>query len=123
MVDKPEHVVPYAVEIMAAGAIEPVMRMYELNAVFVGPGGEVASGHDELREALTPFVALKPQFTLDIDQVVEAGDVAEVCGRWSLTGADSEGKTVEMSGRNVDVVRRQADGSWLIVIDNPFYGT
>ena len=38
----------------------------------------------------------------------------------SLTGTDLEGNTVEMEGLSTDVLRRQADGIWLLVIDNPY---
>ena len=34
------------------------------------------------------------------------------------TGAD--GSEVNLTGQTSDVVRRQPDGTWLLVIDNPF---
>jgi ketosteroid isomerase-like protein len=39
--------------------------------------------------------------------------------KWSVIGTDPDGKPVTMSGRSADVVRRQADGTWKFVIDNP----
>jgi len=30
------------------------------------------------------------------------------------------GNAIELEGRTSDVARRQADGSWLIVIDDPY---
>ena len=38
--------------------------------------------------------------------------------RWSIVGTDG-GERVEMSGRGTIVSRRQPDGSWRIVLDNP----
>jgi ketosteroid isomerase-like protein len=35
-----------------------------------------------------------------------------------MTGPD--GKPAQVSGQSVEVVRRQANGDWLFVIDEPF---
>ena len=37
--------------------------------------------------------------------------------RWNVAGTDG-GERVEMSGRGTIVSRRQADGSWRIVLEN-----
>jgi ketosteroid isomerase-like protein len=116
----PEEVVPLAVEAISAGDMDGTLAMYEPNACFVGPTGEVANGHAELRDALLPFSALKPQFSFEVERIIHGADIALICGRWSFTGTDPDGNTVEMAGRNVDVARQQPDGSWRLVIDNPF---
>jgi ketosteroid isomerase-like protein len=38
---------------------------------------------------------------------------------WSATAPGPDGKPVTVTGNNVEVVRRQPDGTWLFVIDNP----
>jgi ketosteroid isomerase-like protein len=43
-----------------------------------------------------------------------------VISRWTLTGSRQDGSPLEMTGQTSDVVRRQADGSWRLAIDNPF---
>lgn len=116
----PEDVVRLAVEAIAVGDMDAALAMYEPHASFVGPTGEVANGHSELREALLPFSAMKPQFSFDVERIIRGADIALICGKWSFTGTDPDGKPVEMSGRNVDVARQQPDGSWRLVIDNPF---
>ena len=35
-------------------------------------------------------------------------------------GTAADGSEVNLTGQTSDVVRRQADGTWLLVIDNPF---
>jgi ketosteroid isomerase-like protein len=39
-----------------------------------------------------------------------------------MTGTDPDGNDVSMTGLTSDVVRRQPDGNWLFVIDNPIGG-
>lgn len=111
----------FAIEGLSTGDIEAAMALYEPKASFVGPGGEIVNGHDEVRQALLPFAAMKPNVEFEVERVIEADDIAVVCGRWSLEGTGTDGQPVRMAGRNVDVVRRQPDGSWRLTIDNPFF--
>lgn len=121
----PKDVVEQAVKAISAGDADGALEMYEATALFVGPNSEISCGTEEIRQALESFMNLKPNFRVDIDQVLtgEGCDVAQVSGRWSFVGTDPEGQEVQMSGRNVDVVRRQADGTWRLVIDNPFHSS
>ena len=47
------------------------------------------------------------------------GQAALTRSTWSMTGTDPEGKPVTMCARSAEVVRRQSDGTWKFVIDNP----
>ena len=80
----------------------------------------VVSGKAALREALAGFMALKPVLTSEGYQVVESGDLALYCIRWSLLGTDAEGNSIQMNGSSSDILRRQATGNWLIAVDNPW---
>jgi ketosteroid isomerase-like protein len=66
------------------------------------------------------FIAIKPKFTVKARSVLSGdGSLALTGLKWSATGTDPEGKPVTMSGNSTEVVRRQSDGTWLFVIDNP----
>ena len=66
------------------------------------------------------FLALKPHFTMKVDGVQSGdGTLALTRSTWSMTGTDPEGRPVTMGGRSAEVVRRQSDGTWKFVIDNP----
>jgi ketosteroid isomerase-like protein len=52
-------------------------------------------------------------------QVLQADEVALVVNEWNLTGTGPDGNEVRQGGRSADVVRRQLDGSWLILVDKP----
>ena len=108
------------VKAMNNGDLETALTFYEPGASLVVKPGVVVTGTVALREALAGFVALKPTLTTEAQQVMEAGDVALYCSRWSLRGTDPAGNPVHMGGRSSDVLRRQSDGNWLIALDNPW---
>jgi ketosteroid isomerase-like protein len=47
-------------------------------------------------------------------------DPALVIGVWSFNGTGLDGQPVQLAARNADVLRRQSDGTWRFVIDNPW---
>ena len=102
------------------GDLAEVMALYEPHATFVLQPGQAVTGHAAIRHALSGFLALKPTITSTIMNIVQAEDVALVFSNWTLTGSNPDGTPMTMGGRSIDVLRRQADGAWLVVIDNPF---
>jgi ketosteroid isomerase-like protein len=50
--------------------------------------------------------------------VIENEGVALHYSAWTSSSVDAEGKPQELGGITTDVLRKQADGSWLIAIDN-----
>ena len=104
----------------SAADIDALLSLYEPTATFVPQPGQPVSGSAAIREALQAFLALKGRFNMEPGKVILANDIALLFSKWTLSGKDPEGNAVELSGQTSDVVRRQADGSWLFVIDNPF---
>lgn len=102
------------------GDLDAAVELYEPNAVLVPQPGQTAQGRAAIREALAGFIALKPNLRGHAQRIVEAGDIALYCGRWTLKGTSPDGKKVEMGGTSSDVLRRQSDGSWLVAVDNPW---
>jgi ketosteroid isomerase-like protein len=96
------------------------MTLYEPEAAFAPQPGSLAHGLAGVRESLAAFIAMKGTLDLKVTRVLEAGGLALVAGVWSFTGTGSDGKPVTLMGHNADVLRRQADGSWRFVIDNPW---
>ena len=99
---------------------EALVALYEPEAAFMPQPGQVVSGHAAIREAIGGFLALNAEFKMQPGTVIEAGDIALLLSKWTLNGTDPSGAAVEMAGQTADVVRRQPDGYWLIVIDNPY---
>jgi uncharacterized protein (TIGR02246 family) len=102
------------------GDVDAALALYEPDAVFVPEPGAIVHGLDAIREALERFAALQPVFTGEIRKVLEADGTALVLNRWALRGRQPDGAPIEMAGMSADVVRRQADGRWRVLIDDPW---
>ena len=103
-----------------AGDLDAALAMYEPGATFVVEPGKPVTGTAAIREVLSGFIAMKPSMTIGVPTVVESGDTALVHFHWTLKGTTPDGSPVEMDQQGAEVVRRQANGNWLFVIDNPF---
>jgi len=115
----PEEIYQLFSEYFAAADLDSLITLYEPNATLVPQPGVVVSGHAAIREAFAAFLALKGEFNLQAPTVFQAGDVALLFARWTLKGTDPGGNAVELAGQTSDVIRKQDNGAWLFVIDNP----
>jgi uncharacterized protein (TIGR02246 family) len=117
---RPEAVIERFSELLAAADLDGMMELYEPDAAFAPEPGQTVSGHDQIRAALEGFLAVKPRMDGTIEKVLEAGDTALVTNRWRLAGTAPDGAPVRMAATSADVLRRRADGSWGILIDDPW---
>lgn len=105
---QPEDLGRYFLERANAGDVEGLVALYEPGAVLAFPPGRLATGHDEIRRVYAELLADKPSFSSAGQQpVIRNGDLA-------LTSTRLPG-----GGATVEVARRQPDGSWRWVIDQP----
>src|SRR5262245_35036076 len=115
----PEELDVLFVKALNVGDIEAIMKLYEPAAALTSQPGQVVSGTKAVREALSGFLATKPRMTLEARTLAEAGGIALTTSKWVLEGTGPDGKPMKMEGQSAEVARRQPDGTWLIVIDNP----
>jgi uncharacterized protein (TIGR02246 family) len=105
---------------ISAGDREAALALYEAEAAFVPRPGQVVSGLEAIAAALDGFLALKPTLEIRVAEVIEAGGIALLRSTWTLTGTDPDGRPLQMGGTATDVVRRQQDGTWRYIIDQPW---
>jgi uncharacterized protein (TIGR02246 family) len=116
----PETLLQSIVDGINAGNLDSLMTLYEPGAVFATQPGKLTSGLPGIREALSNFVAAKGRLDLKVTRVIEGGDLALVIGVWSFVGTAPDGQPLKLAAKSADVLRRQKDGTWRFVIDNPW---
>ena len=114
---QPDQIIELFAASFNAGDVEGLASLYEAGASIIpDPAAGAVSGLPAIREALQPFVAMGGTLTIIASSSVASGDIALTHSSWRLEapGADP------MEAVSAEVARRQPDGTWLYVIDNPW---
>ncbi len=106
---KPEDLTRLFVERANAGDATGLAELYEDEAVMAYPPGSFTVGRTAIRELWEKVLAQAPHFE------AEAPLPTLVCGDIALTATPPK----DGSGARAQVVRKQADGSWQRIIDQP----
>ena len=107
---------------LEAGDIEASVALYEPDAALFSKSGDVMTGHDAIRASNAALIALKPTFHIEriVTTVNGDGSIATTRMKASLEGTRPDGRPVKSEMHTLEVLRRQEDGSWRYVIDDPF---
>lgn len=116
----PEHLDELFAEALNTGDLDALVALYEPQATLSPQSGQVVTGTNAIRQALSAFVAMKPTITLKAKTLAMAGDIAFTTSKWELRATAPDGNSTMMSGQSAEVARRQPDGTWLFVIDSPW---
>jgi uncharacterized protein (TIGR02246 family) len=106
-------------EAFNSGDIAALLDHYERDATFVPQPGQTASGHSAIGEALRRYQAVG-KMAAETRYCVLSGDVALASASWQIKGSSQDGHPVEVQGTSADLLRRQRDGRWLLVVDHPW---
>jgi len=102
-----------------SGDLDGLVALYEQDATLVPQPGVVVEGLDGIRESLRWLLDRNGRITIESKLVLRVDDIAYVSNRWSLTGGTMpDGSAADLGATTAEVARRQADGTWLYVIDN-----
>lgn len=106
---EPEDLTRLFVERSNAGDADGVAELYERDAVMAYPPGKTTVGREAIRELWAEVLAHRPRFEPEPPlPTLISGDLA-------LTATPPSDGT----GARAQVARRQPDGSWLRVLDQP----
>ncbi|WP_169669589.1 YybH family protein [Flavivirga algicola] len=99
--------------------IDRVMSCYEPNAVVVFEPETPISDTNVLQEMFTGMSMVNPIFSYSGHEVFITGNIATHIAPWQMTAKAPDGTKIEQSGLSVAVLRKQKDGQWLMILDNP----
>jgi uncharacterized protein (TIGR02246 family) len=111
----PEQVHQLFAQFVNAGDADGLASLFEAGALMLPQPGLEARGAEQLQAACAGLCSLAATFEVRTDAVHVAGDLALMTNTWTATPPTGEA----FGGRTTEVVRRQPDGRWLAVIDDP----
>ena len=102
------------------GDVEALIALYEPCAVLV-VDGQAVTGRESIRKVLESYLARRGRMTLETRAIVESQQgLAVLHGGWVIEPPRGMGAEIATRGLSTEVVRKQPDGTWLFVIDNPY---
>ena len=118
---KPEECDLLLFEVIETDDLDAALDLYETEATFVISPDQVVTGHAAIREVLQGMISAGSIGKLDtVTSVLSAdGTTAFTRAKVSSTGPGPDGKPVTTHFHSIEVVRKQPDGTWRIIIDDP----
>jgi uncharacterized protein (TIGR02246 family) len=102
-----------------AGDLNAVISLYEPGARFVAQSGNIVTGRDQIRLALAAMISSETRLHSQVIRAVTVGDVALLYTNFEGTTLAASGKTVEIHSRAIEILRRQSDGIWRLIVGDP----
>jgi uncharacterized protein (TIGR02246 family) len=100
---------------------DAVLDLYAPDAVNVELDGSLTTGRDALRASFAGLVGAIRHIEGHTRKIFVAGDIALTSSTWTAEFALPDGSVIEQQGTSTEVSRRQPDGTWRIVIDDPMF--
>ncbi len=100
--------------------VDAWMAFYADDAIVLLPRDGLASGRQRVRASVTRLLA-RPGVSFDWHalklKIAPSGDLAYALDAYRLSFADAGGAPTTISGRVVEIWRKQADGAWKCLVD------
>lgn len=116
MITDPKQTAAVFGRLFNAGDAQGLLALYEADALYVKAGGQEIRGLAGIKTVIDGFLALKATMTIEIKSCHVHGDIASIRNKSTLNG---DGARPGTTGSSIEVLRRQADGTWRYIIDLP----
>jgi ketosteroid isomerase-like protein len=107
-------------KVFAAKDLEKSVAYCAEEGSVLSPNAPIATGRDAIRRLFAGFFAL-PNLEISWQptraEVARSGELGYTTGTYQMTFKDPAGKTISDKGKYVTVWKKQADGSWKVLLD------
>lgn len=108
------------VKTAAAKDVDAWVSFYANDVTVLPPNDKAMTDKATIRKTIAELLTL-PGLDLSWEptkvEVAKSGDLAYLYGAYSLTMTDAKGKPVTDFGKNVEIWKKQPDGSWRCIVD------
>ena len=118
-ISDPHHLHDRFLQVVATRDVQGMVDRYEPTGTAVLLEGGTAVGDSAIRAMAEGLVDGIRSIRGGTRRVHVAGDIALTSGTWTAEIELPDGSLVSQEGVTAEVARRQPDGSWRFVIDDP----
>jgi ketosteroid isomerase-like protein len=86
---------------------------------FIARSGETIVGRDRVAEILSGMIRAKTRLESDVVKAITIGDIAQLYTDFDGTTLDASGKIVNVHYKAIEILRRQPEGDWKLIIGDP----
>ena len=99
--------------------LEAGFALYAPDTRFVARSGETAVGRDQMCDVLAGLIGAHTRLQSRVIKAVTVGEVALLYTDFQGTTVDASGTTVAIRHKAIEVLRRQPDGTWKLIVGDP----
>jgi len=100
--------------------LDSLIQLYEPGASFIDKSGSNIIGREKIRERLKDFIDMGGKLEWKIRKIIPASDIVLAYSDWTFVASGPDGSPITLSGKAIDVLRKQSDNTWMILIDSPW---
>lgn len=116
----PEGNVKYFRDCIRRGDLKGAMSCFDPEAVYIERDGQEVRGLDHIEKSLESICSWKPEIIGIKQRLNIVGDIAIWIDKYTVKAKMPNGDPMEMEGVTACIMKRNIDGIWLWLVDNPF---
>lgn len=118
----PAGAVKYFRHCIVTGNLDGALSCFDQEAIYIERDGEEISGLENIKKPLEHLCNWKPDIQGNKQKLTIVGDLAIWVDQWMLKAFSPDGTPIEMKGATTCMMKKNQEGIWLWLVDNPFAG-
>jgi len=102
------------------GDVEGALDCFDDEAIYVTGIGTFVSGKENIRKALEQVCGLKPDLQAQRSTGFTVDNITAWVDEWTMKATLPDGTKLEMRGTSSDILKKQPNGNWAYLVDNPY---
>ena len=116
----PEGAVKHFRNCILIGDLNGALNCFHPDATYIERDGQEVKSLENIKNALAGICAWRPQIEGVKNKVTIVGDLAIWIDKYAVKAKAANGDPLEMEGTTACILKRDSNGNWLWLIDNPF---
>lgn len=118
----PAQAVKYFRNCILNGDLQGTLSCFGEDAIYIERDGKEITGLQNIEKSMAHLCTWKPEIMGGKHKVTIVGDLAIWVDKYSLKATMPDGNPVEMISTTSCIMKKNVEGNWLWLVDNPFAG-